>query len=63
MLPKPPRRQLGLLSKEISRGLAPRTVAVSGSLAQPGGSVKKSFCKDRIAILRVPHVASLEPGY
>jgi hypothetical protein len=44
-------------------GYGARLLAARGAAARPPGSVKKSLCKDRIAILGVPEVAYLKPGY
>jgi hypothetical protein len=63
MLLKAAESRIKLITQEIVDGCGARTVAASGCAAPPPGSVKKSFCKDRIAILGVPEVAYLQPGY
>jgi hypothetical protein len=63
MLLKAARSRIELVTQGDIYGYGVRTVAASGSAAPPPGSVKKSFCKDRIAILGVPEVAYLQPGY
>jgi hypothetical protein len=62
MLLKAAESRIELVTQGDIYGYGVRTVAASGSAAPPG-SVKKSFCKDRIAILGVPEVAYLQPGY
>ncbi len=54
MLLKAAEPRIELITQGDIDGYGARTVAASGSAAPPLGSVKKSFCKDRIAILDVP---------
>jgi hypothetical protein len=63
MLLKAAESRIELITQGDIDGYGARTVAASGAAAHPPRSVKKSFCKDRIAILGVPEVAYLQPGY